>query len=442
MADDANLEIGTDVVAIGYARGLPGQATVTKGIVSRVFNDDPNLRKIIQTDAALNPGNSGGPLFTLDELVVGINTFILTNSEGLGFAVAESTVQNRIPGLLRGHSRVPFYRDGDGVLTHNTDEFIELDYPTVEFSAADVFARATFTNPYDAAVNSWSYGFNIRSSNIYIGVSADIDNSYWFVYQDNAEGSRELVDAGFLDNLNTGYAGQNSIQIIAVGDTVRLSVNSERVANVELGEAAGPYYVGIFTGLFVDDEVSGAATRYENVFISPIYPTGFGPFEDELLHDDVRSHGAGYGLWVTRFWAADAEIDVTFVNPYAASTAAWDYGLRFRHDLYSGEGLLFYVYAGSGGSGWRLRNYDTDEILASGSLNSVDFHTGDGERNHLKVRAEGNTGTFYVNGVSLGSFDISDVTGSGFVGVLTGYHNTVAGKVTTVENFTASRITY
>ena len=84
FGDDDTLEIGTDVVAIGYALGLVGPATVTKGIVSRVFDDDEKMRKLIQTDAAINPGNSGGPLFTLDGLVVGINTSSSQIASGLG----------------------------------------------------------------------------------------------------------------------------------------------------------------------------------------------------------------------------------------------------------------------------------------------------------------------------------------------------------------------
>ena len=100
-------------MAIGYALGLAGSATVTRGIVSRVFDDDAKLRKTIQTDAAINPGNSGGPLFTLDGLVVGINTSRREQTEsgrpvlGVGFAIAANTVQEQIPVLRSGVSTLP-----------------------------------------------------------------------------------------------------------------------------------------------------------------------------------------------------------------------------------------------------------------------------------------------------------------------------------------------
>ena len=123
FGDDAALEVGTDVVAMGYALGLSGAATVTTGIVSAVREEEP-WGKIIQTDAPINPGNSGGPLFTLDGLVVGINTFVILSdfgSEGLGFAVAASIVQQRIPDLLLGKSRVPEDRDVLESLYNTTD---------------------------------------------------------------------------------------------------------------------------------------------------------------------------------------------------------------------------------------------------------------------------------------------------------------------------------
>ena len=104
----AALQPGDEVVAIGYALGLPGQATVTRGIVSAVRYDSTHRSDVIQTDAAINPGNSGGPLLSLSGEILGINTFRYDESqsgrptEGLGFAISGTTVQQQIPTLRAG----------------------------------------------------------------------------------------------------------------------------------------------------------------------------------------------------------------------------------------------------------------------------------------------------------------------------------------------------
>jgi serine protease Do len=96
LGDSNTLRQGQLVMAFGNPLGLEGSAST--GIVSstarRVKVDDP--RAFIQTDAPINPGNSGGPLVDTEGRVVGINTFILTQSggsEGIGFAVPSNTVR-------------------------------------------------------------------------------------------------------------------------------------------------------------------------------------------------------------------------------------------------------------------------------------------------------------------------------------------------------------
>ena len=88
LGDSDSVEVGTDVFAIGSARGLEG--TVTKGIISAVRNIDGV--RYFQIDAAINPGNSGGPLLNAAGEVIGINTFKLMRdgSEALGFAIVTS----------------------------------------------------------------------------------------------------------------------------------------------------------------------------------------------------------------------------------------------------------------------------------------------------------------------------------------------------------------
>ncbi len=82
-----DIRVGDWVVAIGNPFGL--SQTVTAGIVSakgRVIGAGP-YDNFIQTDASINPGNSGGPLFNLDGEVVGINTAIIAQGQGIGFAI-------------------------------------------------------------------------------------------------------------------------------------------------------------------------------------------------------------------------------------------------------------------------------------------------------------------------------------------------------------------
>ncbi len=102
FGDALALNPGDQVVTMGYALGIDGPATVTMGIVSAVRYFPALSSSMIQTDAAINPGNSGGPMFSLQGEVLGINTFKVsaTSVEGVGFAVAETTVQEQIP-ILR-----------------------------------------------------------------------------------------------------------------------------------------------------------------------------------------------------------------------------------------------------------------------------------------------------------------------------------------------------
>ena len=87
IGDSDQVKVGEWVIAIGNPFGL--EQTVTAGIVSakgRVIGAGP-YDNFIQTDASINPGNSGGPLFSMDGKVIGINTAIVAQGQGIGFAI-------------------------------------------------------------------------------------------------------------------------------------------------------------------------------------------------------------------------------------------------------------------------------------------------------------------------------------------------------------------
>ncbi len=93
-----NVEIGEKVIAIGNPLGL--SFSVSEGIVSAKDRVGANeLAAYIQTDAALNPGNSGGPLINTDGNVIGINNFKVQGGENLGFALESNYIISGINGI-------------------------------------------------------------------------------------------------------------------------------------------------------------------------------------------------------------------------------------------------------------------------------------------------------------------------------------------------------
>ncbi len=105
IGDSSNIKVGQTAIAIGSPLGTFTE-TVTRGIVSGLDRsvtvaDDVTRRQVtldhlIQTDAAINPGNSGGPLLDIGGAVVGINTAVASNAEGLGFAIPISAASDLI----------------------------------------------------------------------------------------------------------------------------------------------------------------------------------------------------------------------------------------------------------------------------------------------------------------------------------------------------------
>ncbi len=105
MGDSERLEVGSWVLAVGSPFGL--EQTVTAGIVSakgRFIGAGP-YDDFIQTDASINPGNSGGPLLNMTGEVVGINTAIIAQGQGIGFAIPVNLAQNIIA-QLKEHGSV------------------------------------------------------------------------------------------------------------------------------------------------------------------------------------------------------------------------------------------------------------------------------------------------------------------------------------------------
>ncbi len=102
LGNSDQIAVGNWVIAIGNPYGL--DHTVTVGVISAkgrpITVEDRSYRNLLQTDASINPGNSGGPLINLQGEVIGINTAVDANAQGIGFAIPSNTVKGVLEELM------------------------------------------------------------------------------------------------------------------------------------------------------------------------------------------------------------------------------------------------------------------------------------------------------------------------------------------------------
>jgi len=125
FGDSDALKVGQPVLAIGNPLGLAGGPTVTSGIISSLRR---NLQRgpgdgltMVQTDAAVNPGSSGGPLVDLDGQVVAITSAMIPYAESIGFAIPSNSALRIAKEIIR-HGRVQ--RPWLGIVGHDMDRRI------------------------------------------------------------------------------------------------------------------------------------------------------------------------------------------------------------------------------------------------------------------------------------------------------------------------------
>jgi serine protease Do len=121
FGDSDKLEMGQYVIACGNPFGITQREldskyypTITLGIVSAIHRNQQTYFDCIQTDASVNPGNSGGPLVTLDGKLVGINGRIATRymnrvNSGVGYAIPSNQIKNFLPEMKNGGTETKIY---------------------------------------------------------------------------------------------------------------------------------------------------------------------------------------------------------------------------------------------------------------------------------------------------------------------------------------------
>ncbi len=474
FGDASTLEPGDEVVNIGYALGIEGEATITRGIVSAI-RYHPNLQSdVIQTDAAINPGNSGGPMLSLSGEMLGINTFKIseTRVEGLGFAISEKTVQERIPVLqvdeedLTGRgpqlptvtpkpvpTSNPIYegctqsdpllrivceadaeatataiaRTGgtdsfgpvSGELWHDTiDGKIETEHANVFME--DMIAEATFINPYSPSYHSWDYGFFIREqkndpNSAFIKVAVTSQNRWSARVRDQEPTYENRIGGGTLSNLNTSDGGRNHLRIVAIGGRGWFFVNDEFVSSLNLSDVTGAGDVAVITGAFTGNEVDGKVTRFEN-FTGTRLTKRYGPADGRLEKEPgfIAEHDSSV-------WTRDLVAEAEFVSPQGED---WDYGFIIRNPEFNRLEVIGVEWR----SGWfhktRAAGDSEYTTVAEGSPSlRSGYRSMLRGRNNLLLMAFGDTGWFFLDNSLFAKLDLSHNMDSGWVSVMGDFYN-------------------
>lgn len=219
LGDSKTIAVGMPVLAIGNALGAY-QNSVTNGIISgtgrsiTAANSDgtgaENLTDMIQTDAAINPGNSGGPLVNAAGEVIGVNTAVSTDSNGIGFAIPISAVKGMLNNIIENDNNARSYL---GVSYINITPEVAKNYSLSVKHGAYVYAESNGRPTNAVAPNGPADKAGIETGDIITKI-----------------GNVEVGSAGSVMTLIGEYKSGDTVNITILRD------GAEKVVSVTLGE--------------------------------------------------------------------------------------------------------------------------------------------------------------------------------------------------------------
>ena len=406
---------GEEVIALGYPIDPNGALTVTKGVVSSL-RDFGGATSYIQTDAAINPGNSGGPLLNRNGEVVGMNTLIVRDldgmdAEGIGLAIRSLDLSAALAAMKAGD--FPIAAPTPVQAAFGPESRLLADSGgnavfTADVNLADFVAEATFVG--DALAVGFLLRYSEGGGSHSVVIHEPDEWSHFLTYAPHDDGET-VADGAVSGGVEFGANRRNHIRVAARGGIGMLFVNGAFQTWLDLSRHTAPGTVdalaianGPVSVRMVDFTVKPLdADAFEAMkpaglptpTPSPASTVTFGP-KSGLLADD-----GGDAFFATDVNLADFVAETTFVGD-----ALWvGFILRLSDDINSGYSVI--LDEAGGWSLWlRLPNSGDREFVDNGAV-SGGAGSGQNRRVHVRVAARDGLGMLFVNGAFQTWLDLS-----------------------------------
>jgi S1-C subfamily serine protease len=438
-------EAGETVIAVGYALDLAGEPSVTVGVISAIRSDVfPDLRAI-QTDAALNPGNSGGPLIGIDGLVIGMNTAVLTDGTSINLAIASIDVTPVVASLKKGLSLslgkyvnliYPYSLPmEDGWQVHEvTDNYVTAYDDHSGLAATFIVEKLDASWTIDQyAESQLEGGADLDAFDEYKKVSSEertltSGQSAWVITEEWILHDYDFAQKGievFTVVNSYGYsfyfdAPESEFETVLL--KINQSIDGLRIENTEV---------------LIPEDLTPTPTPTPTPTSAPGERTSRLPLtwaSRDVVGVVGKTGSSGY----EEAWYS-FDMEATFHNPHGISTTNWDYGFEFHRD---GASMDFIVLRSSGD--WTHRTYidGTWEKIDQGTFAASLLDTHVYGSNKLRLTVNGTSGQFYVNGTKIADIRASSSPrGSGFgVAACTYSSSCIKPATVKVTDFKASPV--
>lgn len=268
--------IGEDVVLLGFPLNLRGSMTITRGIIS-AFRQSRGV-DLIQTDAASNPGNSGGPMLNRRGQVVGVMRSVAidddgNDAQGISYAVRYDALKAFVdqhlgaPTPLTPTNYEPtFYGPMSGELAYTPEESAVAEATGVFLR--DSIIEAWFRNPHDGFEKPWSHGFYFRNTDEaeahLIAIRSDGNWTHQY-FPPTGEGEQWIWS--YSTAIDVRKDAYNHLRVIALDGFAWVFINRIFAGATVLRAHTDPGGVFITSGIWESDT---AATVYEDFMVRSI----------------------------------------------------------------------------------------------------------------------------------------------------------------------------